>query len=113
MVTTYRRNRDLGSLLMGYYDRGKLIYAGSVGTGWAIQLGRSILAKLQRIATDAPPFAAVPRPDAKDTRWTDPKAVAEVEFTAWTRDGRLKHPSFKGLREDKPAKAVRREKAKG
>ena len=58
--------RDLGSLLIGYHDRGKLIYAGSVGTGWSIQLGRSILAKLQRIGREASPFVAVPRPDAKD-----------------------------------------------
>ena len=58
-------------LPMGYYDRGKLIYAGSVGTGRSIQLGRSIMAKLQRIAADASSFVAVPRPDAKDARRTE------------------------------------------
>jgi bifunctional non-homologous end joining protein LigD len=109
--TTGRSN--LGSLLIGYYDRGKLIYAGSVGTGWSVQIGRSILSKLQRITADASPFVAVPRPDAKDARWAEPELVAEVEFTTWTRDGRVRHPSFKGMREDKPAKTVRREKAKG
>jgi bifunctional non-homologous end joining protein LigD len=72
-------------------------------------LGRSIMAKLQRITADASPFVAVPRPDAKDARWNEPKMVAEVEFTAWTRDGRVRHPSFKGTREDKAAKAVERE----
>ena len=97
--TTGRPN--LSSLLIGYYDRGKLIYAGSVGTGWSVQIGRSILAKLRRITTDASPFVAVPRPDAKDARWAEPKLVAEVEFTTWTRDGRVRHPSFKGTREDK------------
>ena len=71
------------------------------------------MAKLQRIGNDASPFIAVPRPDAKDARWTDPQLVAEVEFTARTHDGRVRHPSFKGLREDKPAKAVRRETPKG
>ena len=90
-----QRPANLGSLLIGYYDRGKLIYAGSVGTGWRIPLGRSIMAKLQRIAADASPFVTVPRPDAKDARWTDPQLVAEVEFTAWTRDGRVRHPSFR------------------
>jgi bifunctional non-homologous end joining protein LigD len=70
------------------------------------------MAKLQRIAADASPFVAVPRPDAKDARWTEPQLVAEVEFTAWTRDGRVRHPSFQGLREDKPARAVRRETPK-
>jgi bifunctional non-homologous end joining protein LigD len=113
MVTTYRRNRDLGSLLMGYHERGKALYSGSVGTGWSIPLGRSIMAKLQRIGTDTSPFVPVPRPDAKDARWTEPQLVAEVEFTAWTCDGRVRHPSFKGLREDKPAKAVGRETPTG
>ena len=88
----------------------RLIYAGSVGTGWSIPLGRSIMAKLQRIAADASPFVAVPRADAKDARWTETEMVAEVEFTASTRDGRVRHPSFEGLREDRRAKAVRRER---
>jgi bifunctional non-homologous end joining protein LigD len=52
----------------------------------------------------------VPRPDAKDAHWTEPKLVCEVEFTAWTRDDRVRHPSFKGMREDKAAKEIRREK---
>jgi bifunctional non-homologous end joining protein LigD len=100
---------NLGSLLIGYYDNGKLVYAGSVGTGWSIQLGRSIMAKLRRIGRDASPFVAVPRPDAKDARWSEPKLVCEVQFTTWTGDGRVRHPSFKGMREDKPAKSVKRE----
>jgi bifunctional non-homologous end joining protein LigD len=55
----------------------------------------------------------VPRPDAKDARWNEPKLVCEVEFSTWTRDGRVRHPSFKGLRGDKLAKAVRRETPRG
>ena len=46
---------------------------------------------------------------AKDARWTEPELVAEFDFSTWTRDGRVRHPSFKGLREDKPARAVKRE----
>jgi len=87
----------------------RLIYAGSVGTGWSIQLGRSIMASLQRIGGETPPFVALPRPDANDARWTEPKLVCEVEFSTWTRDGRVRHPSSKGMREDKVAKEVRRE----
>jgi bifunctional non-homologous end joining protein LigD len=108
--TTGRPN--LGSLLIGYYDRGRLIYAGSVGTGWSIQLGRSIMAKLQRLGLDPSPFVAVPRPDAKDAIWAEPKLVCEIQFTTWTSDGRVRHPSFKGMREDKSAKEVRREAPK-
>jgi bifunctional non-homologous end joining protein LigD len=65
------------------------------------------MAALQRIGRATPPFIAVPRPDAKDAHWTEPKLVCEVEFSTWTRDGRVRHPSFKGLREDKTAKEVR------
>ena len=116
VIGGYRRETtgrpNLGSLLIGYYDRGKLIYAGSVGTGWSVQLGRSIMASLQLIGRDSSSFVAVPRPDAKDADWTEPRLVCEVEFSTWTRDGRVRHPSFKGLREDKAAKEVRREASK-
>jgi bifunctional non-homologous end joining protein LigD len=116
VIGGYRREAtgrpNLGSLLIGYYDRGKLIYAGSVGTGWSVQLGRSLMAALQRIGRDSSPFVAVPRSDAKDAHWTEPRLVCEVEFTTWTRDGRVRHPSFKGKRENKAAMEVRREAPK-
>ena len=103
---------NLGSLLIGYYDRGGLIYAGSVGTGWSIQLGRSIMAALQRIGRETSPFIAVPRSDARMRKWVMPRLVCEAKFTQWTRDGRATQPAFKGLREDKPARSVRREESK-
>ena len=56
------------------------------------------------------PFLDVPRAEARDARWIKPALVAEVEFTAWTRDGHLRHPSFKGLREDKDPRQVRAER---
>jgi bifunctional non-homologous end joining protein LigD len=117
VVGGYRRETtgrpNLGSLLIGDYDRGRLVYAGSVGTGWSIQLGRSMMESLQRIGREASPFVAVPRPDAKDAHWAESKLVAEVEFSTWTRDRRVRHPSFKGMREDKAAKEVRREVPEG
>ena len=103
---------NLGSLLLGYFNRGRLTYAGSVGTGWSIQLGRSIMAALQCIGRESPPFIAVPRADAKDSKWAEPQLVCEVEFTQWTRDGRARQPAFKGLREDKAPREVRREAPK-
>jgi bifunctional non-homologous end joining protein LigD len=116
VIGGYRRETtgrpNLGSLLIGYYDHGKLIYAGSVGTGWSIQLGRSIMAALQWMDRDSSSFVAVPRPDAKDAHWTEPRLVCEVEFSTWTRDGRVRHPSFKSMREDRAAKEVRREAPK-
>ena len=65
---------------------GRLIYAGPVGTGWSIQLGRSVMAKLQRIGHETSPFVTMPRLDAKDAHWAEPQLVCEVEFTTWTRE---------------------------
>ena len=101
--------RNLGSLLLGYFNRGRLTYAGSVGTGWSIQLGRSVMSALQCIGREIPPFIAVPRADAKGAKWAEPQLVCEVEFTQWTRDGRARQPAFMGLREDKAPREVRRE----
>ncbi len=96
-----------GALLVGYYDDGRLRYAGKVGTGFDEATLRSLHAQL--IAREQPdsPFA-----DAiaeKAAHWSRPELVAAVKFSEWTRDGRLRHPSFQGLRPDKAAGDVRRE----
>jgi bifunctional non-homologous end joining protein LigD len=94
----------LGSLLVSLYDGGKLVYAGKVGTGFTERLGREIVAKLDSHRRETSPFVHVPRAEAWDARRVDPVQVTDVEFSAWTRDGHLRHPSFKGRREDKPAR---------
>ncbi len=98
----------LGALLVGYFDDGgSLRYAGKVGTGFSDKLLRSLLLELRGRATDTSPFAdPVPM---KRVHWVQPELVAEVSFSEWTRDGRLRHPSFQGLRPDKAATEVRRE----
>ena len=73
--------RDLGALLVGYYDGGKLIYAGKVGTGFDTTTRRQMVARLQQLRRERSPFVEVPRPDAREARWVEPKLVAEVEFT--------------------------------
>ncbi|MEX1097917.1 MAG: DNA ligase D [Planctomycetales bacterium] len=100
-----------GSLLLGVYDGKKLTYCGRVGTGFDSQSLKSIAAELKRIATDHSPFHDPP-PEAKQrgATWVEPRLVAEVEFSEWTEDGILRHPSFQGLREDKPPEEVVREK---
>jgi bifunctional non-homologous end joining protein LigD len=99
--------RDLGSILVGYYDRGDLRYAGKVGTGFGIQRGREIVDRLRKHERLRSPFAErVPSADAHGARWVDPVTVAEVEFTDWTGDRRVRHPSLKGIREDKDAREV-------
>lgn len=99
-----------GALLLGYYDQGELIYAGSVGTGFTRETLRSMRPELTRRRTDEPPFAEPPRDQrARGVTWVRPELVAEVEFTEWTADGLLRHPSFQGLRSDKPPEEIVRE----
>jgi bifunctional non-homologous end joining protein LigD len=97
-----------GALLVGYYDRGKLIYAGKVGTGFdhptLLRLGRE-LAKLE---TKTCPFASDDLP-RRGMHWVKPKLVAQIGFTEWTADGKLRHPRFLGLRDDKGPEEVVRE----
>jgi bifunctional non-homologous end joining protein LigD len=98
---------DLGALLLGYYDDGRLRYAGKVGTGF----GRAELARLagllEPLRRDDSPFADEVR--ERHATWVEPSLVAEVGFSEWTRDGRLRHPRYLGLRDDKPATEVVRE----
>jgi bifunctional non-homologous end joining protein LigD len=105
--------RSLRSLLLGYYDRGKLIFAGKAGTGFGLAAGRELAQRLGKIERDTPPFASVPRDYQRGARWVDPRLVAEVTFTTWTADNLLRHPSFEGLRDDKPAKDVKLEQPRG
>jgi bifunctional non-homologous end joining protein LigD len=97
-----------GALLLGVHDRaGALRYAGRVGTGFNDRLLRDLHVRLQQLERVSSPFVNPPRgADARGVRWVEPVLVSEVEFTAWTSDGLLRHPSFKGLREDKSAAEV-------
>jgi bifunctional non-homologous end joining protein LigD len=98
------------SLVLGVYEKGKLIYAGRVGTGFSNKLRAELKKTLDRIARPAKPFAEIPRdPDLRRAVWTEPKLVGEVEFSEWTNDNVIRHPSFQGLREDKKATEVVRE----
>jgi bifunctional non-homologous end joining protein LigD len=96
-----------GALLVGYYADGSLRYAGKVGTGFDEKTLRTLHSTLRSLAVDAPPFENPP--PQRGTHWVEPVLVAEVEFTEWTRDGRLRHPAFLGLRDDKAAQSVVRE----
>lgn len=105
-----RRGGGIGSLLLGVPDAdGRLVYAGHVGTGFTARMLDDLGAALKRLARETSPFAdEVPRAHARDAHWVTPRLVGEVVFTEWTRDGRLRHPSWRGLRPDKtPADVVR------
>jgi bifunctional non-homologous end joining protein LigD len=100
----------IGALLLGVHDaEGRLRYAGKVGTGFPHATALDLRARLEKLHADANPFVERP-PGATRAHWVRPVLVVEVGFTEWTSDGRLRHPTFRGLREDKPAKAIVRER---
>ncbi len=98
---------ELGALLIGYYDGRDLVYAGKVGTGFDEATLRSLHERLSEIERDAPPFTrGLVR--EREARWVRPELVAQIGFTEWTRDGKLRHPRYQGLRTDKePGDVVR------
>ncbi|HEV7744411.1 MAG TPA: non-homologous end-joining DNA ligase [Pyrinomonadaceae bacterium] len=99
-----------GSLILGVYEKGKLVYCGRVGTGFSIKLRVELQKKLDRISQSTRSFAAKPKdPGLRDARWAKPQLVAEVEFMEWTADGIIRHSSFQGLREDKKPEEIVRE----
>ena len=100
-----------GALLLGVYDGGDLRYCGKVGTGFDDALLSSLGAVLRKRTIDKPAFVDPPTgAEGRRAHWVKPDLVGEVSFAEWTRDGTLRHPSFRGLREDKPAREIVREK---
>ncbi len=113
------------SILVGYFERGRLLYAGKVRAGLTPKLRAHVFKRARPLETTRCPFANLPNSTAKTThwgegiteeemkglRWLRPELVVEVSFVEWTRDGNLRHASFVGLRDDKVARAVRREKS--
>ena len=99
---------ELGALLVGVWEDGSLRYAGKVGTGFTRDTLRDLARRLAPLRRGDSPFADSPR--FRSATWVEPELVAQVGFTEWTRDGRLRHPRFLGLREDKEARDVVRER---
>jgi bifunctional non-homologous end joining protein LigD len=108
-----RRAGTLGSLVLAVRRGQELEYVGNVGTGFTGDEIEELLAKLRPLERKTTPFRVVPKmPKIRkgDVVWVEPRLVCEVEFAEWTHDGRLRAPSYQGLREDKSAEEVRRER---
>jgi len=97
-----------GALLLGYYDSGRLVYAGKVGTGFDDATLRRLGRRLRELETMTAPIVATGFPRG-DVHWVKQALVAEVGFTEWTPDGKLRHPRFVGLRDDKSPKEIVKE----
>jgi bifunctional non-homologous end joining protein LigD len=111
--TSPRGSRQrLGALLVGYWQDGALRYAGKVGTGFDHAMLERLGDELERRERRSPPFTAGSGLPSR-AHWAEPELVAQIAFTEWTRDGKLRHPRFQGLRTDKPAGEVVREEPSG
>ena len=95
-----------GALLVGVHEGGRLRYVGKVGTGFNEKLLRQLGERLRRMEIETPPFTEHLARAPKRSHWVKPELVAEVAFSEWTRGGDIRHPSFKGLREDKPPSEI-------
>ena len=108
-----------GALLVGYYAAGKLHYAGKVGTGFTATQLATLLKEMAPLGQSKCPFAGLPErstgrfgqgitaPVMRQCHWIKPRMVTQVKFAEWTKDGRLRHPVYLGIRKDKPARSVR------
>jgi bifunctional non-homologous end joining protein LigD len=103
-------HRGIGALALGYYGDEKLHYAGRVGTGFDHPTALDLAKRLKPLVIDRVSIPNLPAAARRSTHWVEPELVCEIAFLNWTPDGVLRHPSFQGLREDKPAKSVKRER---
>jgi bifunctional non-homologous end joining protein LigD len=102
----------IGSLVLGFYESGKLVHVGRVGTGFSAKVARELWSLLEKRRIDKVPFEQkLSADERRDARWVKPELVAEVEFRSWTGAHILRHASFRGLRSDKEAAEVVREDA--
>ncbi|NGO74673.1 ATP-dependent DNA ligase [Streptomyces sp. YC504] len=102
--------KGIGALLIGYYEDGRLRYAGKVGTGFDQKTLTALRGRLDELKADTSPFEGRPAPPA--AHWTRPHLVAQIAFSEWTRDGMLRHPRYQGLRDDKKPTDVIKERAR-
>lgn len=102
--------KQIGSLLLGYYEGGKLVPAGRVGTGFSQKVAQGLFRQLEKLKQPKSPFARkLTADEARQVTFVRPQLVAEAEFRTWTADGVVRHASFRGLREDKRPEEVVRE----
>ena len=103
--------RGIGALLLGYYDEGKLIYAGRTGTGFNARIHAMLRNRMESVDQKGCAFAKIPNEARRGAHWVKPETVVQVRFATWTGENQLRQAAYLGLREDKPAREVRKEDA--
>lgn len=98
-----------GALLLGYYEKDDLIYAGKVGTGYNDKFLEEMHSKMKKLEIEEPEFSNAGEIRSRNVHWIKPRLVGQVSFTEWTKESKLRHPSFLGLRPDKKAREVTKE----
>jgi bifunctional non-homologous end joining protein LigD len=106
-----KESHGIGALLLGYYDRDRLVYAGRCGTGFNQKSHRLVRDRLEALRQSKSPFESVSEDARGNAIWVKPELVVQVHFANWTADDLLRQASFQGIREDKPAKEVHRDEA--
>jgi len=101
---------SIGALLVGFYEDGQLVYAGKVGSGFSERLIGDLQRRLEARRRETCPFARPPAELRQAVHWVEPDLVAQVELSEWTDEGRMRHPVFLGLRDDRDARHVVRER---
>ncbi len=106
-IASTAASRSVGSLLLGHYADGTLVYAGRVGTGWSLDTAKSLYAALAQLTSGKPALAKpMPAGTEKGVTWAEPRLVCAIEFRDWTQEGLVRQSSFKGLIEDRSAEDV-------
>jgi bifunctional non-homologous end joining protein LigD len=108
--TEPRNSREhIGAILLGYHDDDELIYAGHTGGGFSGESLRDMYRRLAPLERDTPPFSTKPRTNERP-HWVEPRIIAEVKFSEWTNDGKLRQPIFLGVRDDKDPEEIVKER---
>jgi ATP-dependent DNA ligase len=120
VIGGYTPDHPFDALIVGYYEGNNLYYVGKVRNGFVPQVRREVYRKFKGLEIDTCPFVNLPekkrtmwaltRDEMKNCIWLEPELVAQIEFAEWTPDNHLRHSKFIGLREDKEAREVVREK---